>query len=487
MQLSLLNFLSPSFRLRRLEIDRPSLHLIVYPDGSTNQPHPRRPQASSKTAIDKLFELHAGRIAVEQGSLHYENRAASFDYQQRYLPLDFSVHDALVSMEYVPGTFRASAFYRIQAGVDDFDLSRTVPRKDLDVHGGMQATLDLGRSLVVLRSLRITAKSRGKESHALEITGDLSDFTHPRWKADVHGDLDMRLIDPITGYPDAPEGLARLDLTASGQNSAFRIDGSVHVDHGSYIGEGVIARDITLDTHVHADQKELDITQIVARLRQGGQIEGSIALTPWLPMAPLAHPQATIGAENLPADRNALVRAPDWMIPVNGKVAAEFKGVALDTVLDMVCRPAYRRLGVDARLNGSALALWTQGDASTVSVAAKLALSPSRQTPAGEAPTNGAVDATYFQGSGSVDVRNLEVHLPASDLVAHGVIGAYPVARPSSLAISFHSSNLGELNTALRSLGFRRDGKSGTAALPVSLAGQADFHGSWTGSLARPH
>ena len=32
-----------------------------------------------------------------------------------------------------------------------------------------------------------------------------------------------------------------------------------------------------------------------------------------------------------------------------------------------------------------------------------------------------------------------------------------------------------------------RNGKTGTAALPVSLAGQADFHGSWTGSLARPH
>jgi translocation and assembly module TamB len=38
----------------------------------------------------------------------------------------------------------------------------------------------------------------------------------------------------------------------------------------------------------------------------------------------------------------------------------------------------------------------------------------------------------------------------------------------------------------MRSLGLKRNGKTGTAALPVSLAGQADFLGTWTGSLARP-
>ena len=75
---------------------------------------------------------------------------------------------------------------------------------------------------------------------------------------------------------------------------------------------------------------------------------------------------------------------------------------------------------------------------------------------------------------------------PQSDLEAHGLLGAYPITSPSSLAVDFHSHNLAEFDTALRSLGFKRNGKTGTAALPVSLAGQADFHGAWTGSLARP-
>jgi translocation and assembly module TamB len=489
---SLRNLFSPTIRLRSLDVDRPSLHFIVYPDGSTNQPHPRRAQTSPKSTIDTLFQMHASRVTVEHGSFDYDCRAAGFDFQDRYAPLDFSANNASLIVRYVSGTFRTPASYRIEAGVADLNLTRTLPHKDLAVHGSMQATLDLERARVVLRSLRITAERRGQESHALDLTGELDDFTHPRWHARVLGDLDLRLLDPVTGYGDAPEGLAHLDLAASGQENSFRIDGPVHIDDASYIGEGVIARNITLDTRVHADQRQLLITQIVARLRQGGQIEGSVSLEPWLPLSPYAHRQAAAYSdESAPANRNVLVRVPDWIIPVNGKVTANFKDVALDSVLDMVSPPAHRRpgpntLGIDARLNGPAVAVWTHGDGRTVSVDAQFGMSPSRQTPAGEVPATGAIDATYTQHNGAVELRKFELHLPASDLEAHGSLGAYPTTSSSALAVDFHSHNLSEFDTALRSIGLKRNGKAGLSALPVALEGAADFHGSWSGSLARP-
>jgi len=485
---SLRNLFSPSVRLRSLEIDRPSVHFIVYPDGSTNQPHPRGQRRPSKPAIDTLFELHTNRIAVERGSFDYDCRAASLDYQNRYMPLDFAANDASLVLRYVPATFHAPASYRVEAGVADLNLARTVPHKNLQVHGALQATLDLEHARMFLRSLRMTTEGRGGERHALDVTGEIDDFTHPHWQARLFGDLDMRLIDPITGYADAPEGLAHLDLEAAGLEGAFQIDGNIHIDKGSYIGEGINARGLTLDTHVHADRKQLLITQIVVGLLQGGQIEGTLSLDPWIPGDPRAHLQETPPrAAESPADRNVLVRTPNWIIPVDGKVTANFKDVALDTVLDMVCPRALRRLGMDARLNGSAIAVWTRGDGRSVSVDAQLGLSPSRQTPNGEVPTTGAIDATYSHRNGSVNLRKLELRTPASDLEAHGALGAYPIAGPSSLTVDFHSHNLSEFDTALRSLGLKRNGKTGTAALPVSLAGQADFHGTWTGSLVRPH
>ena len=272
---SLRNLFSPSVRLRSLEIDRPSFHFIVYPNGSTNQPQPRQPRNSSNSAIDTLFELHAGRIAVEQGSIDYDSRNANFDYQDRNAPLDFSANDASLVMRYVPATFRTPASYRIEVGVTDLNLARTVPRNPLPVHGALQATLDLEHAQVFLRSLRITAERRGGQKHSFEITGDLADFTHPRWHAHLQAIWICGSSTPSPAIRDAPDGLARLDLAAAGQEGAFQIDGGVHIDGGSYIGEGVTATGITLDTRVHADQKQLLITQNRRPLAPGRPARGN--------------------------------------------------------------------------------------------------------------------------------------------------------------------------------------------------------------------
>jgi len=486
---SVRNLFSPHVRLHSLEIEHLSMHFIVYPNGSTNQPHPRRPKRSRESALGTLFDMHAGHIAVEQGMLHYDNRTASFDFQDRYAPLDFQANDVSVLLRYLPAARGTPETYRIEAGAADLNLSRAVRQpKSMPVHGTLQATIDLERTRLFLRSLRLTAHGPGLKDRALEISGDVEDFTHPRWQIRAVGDLDMRLLDPITGYPDAPEGIAHLDLAAGGQADTFHIDGPIHIDGGSYIGTGVIATGVTLDARFHADQKQMLITQVVARLRQGGQLEGSIALQPWLPpLSPATVQQVPTGAGGTPADRSTLVRSPIWIIPMNGKVIANFKSVSLDTVLDMVAAPEFRRLGLDARLNGTAVATWFGGLGRNVSVAATFGLSPSSQTPAGEEPATGVIDATYTHRNGSVDLRKLELHLPASDLEAHGTLGAYPVTGPSSFNVDLHTHNLEEFDTALRSLGLERNGKTGTAALPLSLAGQADFHGWWTGSLAMPH
>jgi translocation and assembly module TamB len=210
-----------------------------------------------------------------------------------------------------------------------------------------------------LRSLRITASSRGVKDRTLEISGVLNDFAHPRWQAKAAGELDLRLLNPITGYPNAPEGIAHLDMTGSGHAGKFSADGSIHVEDAAYIGTGVIATGVGLDARLHADSEKLLVTSIVARLRQGGQIAGDLSLEHWLPTA-TAKPQ----------------KASDITLPVNGKVTTQFKNVALDTLLEMVSVPPFQHLGFDTRLNGPATALWINGDVRTLSVNALLNLTP---------------------------------------------------------------------------------------------------------------
>ena len=264
----------------------------------------------------------------------------------------------------------------------------------------------------------------------------------------------MRLLDPVTGYPCAPEGIAHVDLNGAGQAGEFRADGNVRVDNGSYIGTGVVATGLGFNAHVHADQGHLLVSSIVIRLRQGGQMEGVVDLSPWLPLVP---GEAVMQAAHAPSSRKP---APPQQIalPINGKVTAQFKNVTLDAILDMVSQPPFQRLGIGALVNGPAVATWSNGDVRTVSVAANLGLYAPTQTSAGEVPASGAIDATYTQRDGGVDLRKLEVNLPASQLTAHGSLGAYPLDSHTAITVDVHSHNLGEFDTVLRSLGLRRNG-----------------------------
>ncbi|HTW79472.1 MAG TPA: translocation/assembly module TamB domain-containing protein [Terracidiphilus sp.] len=507
--ISVFDIANPRVLLRDLDIAQPQFHLIVYPDGATNQPHPAHKPKSNPHAIDQLFDLKASRVAVEHGVVDYDIRSAGFDFQDRWAPLDFSASDVSLSMGYVAALPNSPESYHVEIGASDLNLARTIPKARIPpVHGFLQATVDLTRNAAYLRSLRLTAHSRDGKDHALQITGQLNDFHRFNWQLRVNGDLDMRLLDPITGYPNAPQGFARLDLTAVGQAGHFYFDGPVHIDDGAYVGPGVEERGITLDCKVYGTQDRLLIDNVAAQLKQGGEIDGKVDLSPWLP-GPQPPPAPHMRAGNSPPPRLfktksqptasqsaplgevvAAVHPPDLVIPVSGKVTAVFKNVALDTILDMVSVPPFKRLGMDARVNGTSDAVWTHGQDRSVVVDSMLILSapnPGSSKSGNEVPTTGVVDATYTQRDGSVAVRNLELHLPQSEFSARGQLGAYPLTSPTNLSVEFHSRNFAEFDTVLRALDLNRNGRAGAAALPVSLGGEADFIGSWTGSVVHPH
>jgi translocation and assembly module TamB len=498
-RLSVLGFWSPRILLRGLEIVRPQMHLIVYPDGSTNQPQPPRPRKKGKSALDTLFDLKADRLALEQGTLDYENRAAAFDVQNRFARLDFAARDFSVRLADVPPNGKYPESYRIETGARDMHLYRGEAAHPLEqpAEGYMQATLDLTRTAVYLRSLRLTAHSGSAGEHTLIVSGALFDFARPHWQAKAQGQLDMDLLEPTTGYPNAPDGIARVDLAGEGRDGQFRVDGTVHIDDGAYIAPGVTAKNVELDAHVHADPHQLVVSSIVARLRQGGQLEGQVTLDHWLPPIPgtavleaAAPPvkQTRFGRKQPPVKTApAPAHSAPVPIPVDGRVTAQFKDVTLDTVLDIVGQPPFQRLGLDARLNGPATATWSGGDVRTLIVSAMLDANPSGQFVAGEAPATGTLDGTYTQRDGAVDLRTLNISLPASHIEAHGHLGAYPLTSPSALSVNLDTRDLGEFDRILRDLDLRRDGKAGTAALPVSLGGPANFHGTWAGSLVDPH
>lgn len=508
-RISILGFFSPRILLRDLEVIKPQFHLIVYPDGSTNQPHPQHPKHLNKPAMQTLFDLEAKHVLVEQGSFNFYSHATGFDFAARYLPLEFQANDVSVLMKYVAGAGNNPESYHIETSSGDLNLLRGGNAPSASAFPAyIQASIDLTRDAAFVRSLRLTEHTRGEKERVLNVSATFADFAHLRWNGSASGDIDLHLLNPILGYPFTPAGVAHVNLSAAGDVQDFRIDGPVHVEDGAYVDAAINARKLRVDTRVHVDRDLMEFGNIIVRFAQGGQVEGNLELEHWSPHPPV-HPAVTISAAHAepkapsrrghfwnrkktppPASaaksRQVLVKDPVNEITVNGKVSTKFDNVALDTILDIVSKPPFNRLGVDALLNGPATAEWGNGDVNTLKVETALTMSPSGRSAAGETPGSGVIDGEYSQRTGAVDLQSLELNFPASQIKASGRLGAYPMTSPTSLNVDFHSRNLGEFDTTLRDLGLERNGKSGAAALPVSLSGEGDFHGRWEGSLISP-
>ena len=284
--INILDFWSPRVLLRDLEVVKPQIHIIAYRDGTTNQPQPKI--KSSSHPIDTLFDLQAGHVEVQHGLLDFDDRSDEVDdFQDRHIPLDFGANDVSLLMQYHAGNATSLENYHLDADVHDLHLSRGPGNhpEAPPVQGQIQASVDLTRNAVFIRSMQVTAHSKGSRDRQLNIAGEFQDFTHPHWKATAQGELDLKLLEPATGYPSTPEGIARLNLSAQGQPGEFRIDGTVHADNASYIGTGVVSRGVTLDAHVHADPSHLQITKVTARLKTGGQLEGDVLLDHFLELS----------------------------------------------------------------------------------------------------------------------------------------------------------------------------------------------------------
>ena len=65
------------FGFHSLVLDHPVVHIIIYPDGTTNQP---TPEVKAKAPVDELFSLAIARLQVLRGELLW---------QQERLPLEF--------------------------------------------------------------------------------------------------------------------------------------------------------------------------------------------------------------------------------------------------------------------------------------------------------------------------------------------------------------------------------------------------------------
>ncbi len=478
---------APKVSLNLLRVERPVFHLIVYPDGSTNQPRPRR-AASNQPVMDTIFDLAARKVELLQGELLLN---------QRRIPFNLDARDVGAKIQYVPQTDQ----YAVALGISNL---RTQLKSEPEMGSRLEASIVLGRNQAKVQQLNWSAEDAKKTSSRLTVTGDLTNFADPQWQVSANGTVDLRQVTALTSVSGFRQGMATVqaeghscsaltapkpqknanrkrataDATCGGD---FLIQAQASVKDAGWEDEYVRLAGIDGGAHLRMTAQELLLTNMRGGFRDGGAGSGELRIMNWL--SPEPEP-ATNNVGNV-KKRDTSGRNKG-AASLHAVLDATIDSIPLRTVMRAVALPQYQDLGFDAASSGRVHVEWGATPASVL-VDAKLKLAPTGRALDGDAtpgvPVNGMVDARY-QGNGEiVVVHSVVAQTPASSLDATGVLGVTDGDGKTVLRTDLTTRDLSEFNRLLLALGLEAQGRKGAAAIPVTLHGAGRFHGVASGSI----
>ncbi|RRA47292.1 translocation/assembly module TamB domain-containing protein [Acidipila sp. EB88] len=475
-QVKIISFFRAKVGLNYLGIDKPVAHLIVYKDGSTNQPVPKKKSSTPtdlNSTINQVFDLAADRAEINDGTALINQQA---------IPFALAANDLEVGINYLPTTDQ----YKASLSIADLTARRAIAAP---IHSKLSVAAVMGRNNLDVSDLQFTAGASTLAAHA-----SVSNFADPHWQASAKGTVDLREAEALAAVPGLDRGVIRLDVAGKGTKALFSLDGTAAIAGATYRGSGVNLSGLDATTKIHVDQDLLAATDLRAHLHSGGTVLADAHIEHWLApstppsSAPVVTTNAKVAATTRAAQEvnravaNATSNAPAKAQVSQGAVNAKLQGFTLPSILSIVAPPKYQHLGFFTTANGTLKLNWT-GNASDLAADARIALSAPAALPSGDVPVNGIIDVTYAGRSNSLLVHQLDAHTPGTQLNVTGGVGLAAGSR-SSLQTQLTVTNLAEFNKAFAALGV--GGKQGASALPVALHGQASFHGLVTGNLAAP-
>jgi translocation and assembly module TamB len=458
--------------LNLLEGTHPVFHLIVYPDGSTNQPHPKT-ESKGGSVTDTLFDLEVDRTAITHGLLLLNQQA---------IPFDLSAKDLGITVTY--DAARDHYLANLQAA--DITAQRA---KSPAVHSQLALTADLSRTGAVLSQFRLQTGTSPNEGGILQAAGSIENYADPKFDLKLNGTVDVREVEALTAVPGLEHGTAELQLQGNGTLSRFTVEGKSTITDAAYRTPEVRVSGVNGSALIHITQDELALTALKARLPEGGGIDGELHLTNWLAPTPAepARREAVKGRAGTVAKKPPNLPVPSASPVTTGRVSARIQGITLRTTLRAVAPQNMDDLGFDTAASGRLAVDWT-GNATDAKISANVSLSGGNG--AQGVPLSGSVDATYFNRTGAVEIRQFIAQTPGSHIQIQGSLGVYPLSRASSVQVDLTTTNLGEFDKTLAALGVESNGpqgkQKGVQAIPVHLEGQAEFKGTVTGNLLRP-
>ncbi len=415
--------------LASLRVDRPSIRIVVYADGSTNLPAPKI-AAGGKDWAQNLVDLAVGHYEITRGTLQVDSRV---------LPLNVLGDELHLVMDYVPGQTagaRRPAHYQGQLSSQRVQL-QWGGAAPLGVALGADFTLDEQRAQ--FSRLHLAAG----HSRA-DLTGAFTNLRSPSGKFSVKAmvaapDLTAWIALPSEHRVDgttAFDGNLQLVFVDKNGKFDFALNGRSSTKEFSYKSGQTNISGSELTASMQITQREISIDDISGEA-MGGEFAGKANFSQ----------RSANGPRGFHAEGN-------------------FQGIDI--------REAAKQLAATTvPWTGSAGGVLTT-DATLGSADAKLRISsiisPNAATPSASG-IQGQIDFRYDQSAGTVSFGDSRVNTPATSINLSGTLGQL-------LNVRARTTDLEDLRPAMAMLS-----KTVPKTLPIQLHGEASANGTVVGPL----
>jgi translocation and assembly module TamB len=421
---------------RAITIDHPTLHLEIYPDGTTNQPAPavsgnESPQGLN--SIQQLFSISVNRIDVRHGSLLLGNQQ---------LPVDFSLNDFAADTNYSFLHQRYDSNILLGHAEVKFEGYKPIAWTS-EVHFSVE------HNRIELKDLKAATSG----AH-LEANGQLQNFLQPQVDVNYKVDADLARAASVVRRNDVRGGALQLSGQGSWSAKAMSATGNISIDSFAWRDANIDLRNARLEAKYSADRNRLTLSQLQAKLL-GGSSTGDFTLTNWLGGVQDSHTHKEVEQE--------------------GTLKLKLANLSVSEIADALSnskRP-FDRIGLEGSTSGTIDTRW-RGLPKNAEVKIAVDVAAPLVEPVGRIALDAHAKLTYNGVRDDLNVQQFDAGTRYTQLHASGAL-----AQKSSLHLSASTTDLDELRPLIVTFG-------GPQKLPFRLDGRAVFDGLVTGRMADP-
>ena len=456
-ELKVISILSTTIGLHSLVLEHPVVHVIVYPDGATNVPVPQARLSSGQGPVEELISLAVSHIEVQRGELLWEDKKVPIDFAGRDLALVLNY--SLLRRQYEARLLAGSITTRFQ----QYPLFTW--RAD--------ASLVLARGHADISNL--TVASGRSEIH---FAGRLQDFHNPQLSGDYHGLADLGEFASMTRQPQLHRGTVQFEGKGSWNLQTFSTQGTVQAKDLDWSNGKVSMRNGRISAGFSLTPDRFRVSAIKANLL-GGDLLGDADVTNWQSLLQSSPPNSIKSSIQSPLQpsppatrRHVVGRVPPESLQ-RGSLHLQLAGFPLLPALEILSTNnlPLDRLALAGNASGTVEMLWV-GSIRDAETRLNLAIAPPLKLAPPEIPVRGQIDAVYRGSRDELEVSQLHLTTPGSEITAAG-----DMAATSSLRFSFVSHNLREWTPLLEAAFGSRD-------LPFAVHGWASFTGNASGEVS---